>query len=156
MKRRGGVADWGGGVLPGNLEMGKVQASTYFSHGPSRSSGPPGSSEPPEPSGSPEPSGHPDPDSLQLELVLPQRYSTGAYGSIEATNFKVLLKNTWPFLVVESERIGGKYSRGDDDNDNDNDGDNDNDDDNDDDDYDDDDDDEDPIEFHPLPPRQLT
>ena len=88
-------------VLPGNLEMGKVHASTYFSHGPSRSSGPPGSSEPPEPSGSPEPSGHPDPDSLQLELVLPQRYSTGAYGSIEATNFKVLLKNTWPFLVVE-------------------------------------------------------
>ena len=66
------------------------------------------------------------------------------------------LKNTWPFLVVESERRGGKYSRGDDDNDNDNDGDNDNDDDNDDDDYDDDDDDEDPIEFHPLPPRQLT
>ena len=52
---------------------------------------------------------------------------------------------------MESERIGGKYSRGDDDNDNDNDGDNDNDDDNDDDD-----DDEDPIEFHPLPPRQLT
>ena len=66
------------------------------------------------------------------------------------------VKNTWPFLVVESERRGGKYSRGDDDNDNDNDGDNDNDDDNDDDDYDDDDDDEDPIEFHPLPPRQLT
>ena len=30
------------------------------------------------------------------------------------------------------------------------------DDDDDDDDYDDDDDDEDPIEFHPLPPRQLT
>ena len=52
---------------------------------------------------------------------------------------------------MESERRGGKYSRGDDDNDNDNDGDNDNDDDNDDDDY-----DEDPIEFHPLPPRQLT
>ena len=101
MKRRGGVADWSGGVLPGNLEMGKVHASTYFSHGPSRSSGPPGSPEPPEPSGSPEPSGHPDPDSLQLELVLPQRYSTGAYGSIEATNFKVLLKNTWPFLIVE-------------------------------------------------------
>ena len=50
---------------------------------------------------------------------------------------------------------GGKYSRDDDDNDNDNDGDNDNDDDNDDDDYDDN-DDEDPIEFHPLPPRQLT
>ena len=71
MKRRGGVADWSGGVLPGNLEMGKVQASTYFSHGPSRSSGPPGSPEPPEPSGSPEPSGHPDPDSLQLELVCP-------------------------------------------------------------------------------------
>ena len=47
---------------------------------------------------------------------------------------------------MESERRGGKYSRGDDDNDNDND----------DDDYDDDDDDEDPIEFHPLPPRQLT
>ena len=82
MKRRGGVADWGGGVLPGNLEMGKVQASTYFSHGPSRSSGPPGSPGPPEPSG------HPDPDSLQLELVLPQRYSTGAYGSIEATFLK--------------------------------------------------------------------
>ena len=39
------------------------------------------------------------------------------------------VKNTWPFLVVESERRGGKYSRGDDDNDNDNDGDNDNDDD---------------------------
>ena len=55
-----------------------------------------------------------------------------------------------------SERRGGKYSRDDDDNDNDNDGDNDNDDDNDDDDYDDNDDDEDPIEFHPLPPRQLT
>ena len=60
------------------------------------------------------------------------------------------LKNTWPFLVVESERRGGKYSRDDDDSDNDND------DDNDDDDYDDDDGDEDPIEFHPLPPRQLT
>ena len=57
----------------------------------------------------------------------------------------LVMKNTWPFLVVESERRGGKYSRGDDDNDNDND----------DDDYDDD-DDEDPIEFHPLPPRQLT
>ena len=59
---------------------------------------------------------------------------------------------------MESERRGGKYSRDDDDNDNDNDndGDNDNDDDNDDDDYDDDDDGEDPIEFHPLPPRQLT
>ena len=71
MKRRGGVADWSGGVLPGNLEMGKVHAPTYFSHGPSRSSEPPGSSEPPEPSGSPEPSGHPDPDSLQLELVCP-------------------------------------------------------------------------------------
>ena len=41
-------------------------------------------------------------------------------------------------------------------NDDDDDNDNDNDDDNDDDDYDDDDDDEDPIEFHPLPPRQLT
>ena len=91
----------GGGVLPGNLEMGKVQVSTYFSHGPSRSSEPPGSSEPPEPSGSPEPSGCLDPDSLQLELVLLQRNSTEAYGSIEATNFKVLLKNTWPFLVVE-------------------------------------------------------
>ena len=82
MKRRGGVADWSGGVLPGNLEMGKVHASTYFSHGPSRSSGPPGSPGPPEPSGLP------DPDSLQLELVLPQRYSTGAYGSIEATLLK--------------------------------------------------------------------
>ena len=53
------------------------------------------------------------------------------------------VKNTWPFLVVESERRGGKYSRDDDDSDNDNDGDNDNDDDNDDDDYDDDDDDDD-------------
>ena len=82
MKRRGGVADWSGGVLPGDLGMGKVHASTYFSHGPSRSSGPPGSPGPPEPSGLP------DPDSLQLELVLPQRYSTGAYGSIEATLLK--------------------------------------------------------------------
>ena len=64
------------------------------------------------------------------------------------------LKNTWPFLVVESERRGGKYSRGDDDNDNGNDGDNDNDDDNDDDDDDDrndnNDDDDDPIEFPPV------
>ena len=65
MKRRGGVADWSGGVLPGDLGMGKVHASTYFSHGPSRSSGPPGSPGPPEPSGLP------DPDSLQLELVCP-------------------------------------------------------------------------------------
>ena len=101
MERRGGVAGWSGGVLPGVLEMGKVHASTYFSHGPSRSPGPSRSSRPPRSSGPPEPSGHPGPDSLQLELVLPQRYSTGAYGSIEATNFKVLLKNTKPFLVVE-------------------------------------------------------
>ena len=70
--------------------------------------------------------------------------------------------STWRILGLSwlwrSERRGGKYSRDDDDNDNDNDndGDNDNDDDNDDDDYDDNDDDEDPIEFHPLPPRQLT
>ena len=88
MKRRGGVADWSGGVLPGNLGVGKVHASTYFSHGPSRSSGSSRSSGPPGSSGPPEPSGHPDPDSLQLELVLPQRHSTGAYGSIEATFLK--------------------------------------------------------------------
>ena len=55
-----------------------------------------------------------------------------------------------------SERRGGKYSRGDGDDDNDSDGDNDNDDDNDDDDDYSNDDDDDPIEFHPLPPRQLT
>ena len=71
-----------------------------------------------------------------------------------------ILKYYWRILGLSwlwrSERRGGKYSRGDDDNDNDNDGDNDNDDDNDDDDYDDNDDDEDPIEFNPLPPRQLT
>ena len=59
MKRRGGVADWSGGVLPGDLGMGKVHASTYFSHGPSRSgrrciAGQPGSPGPPEPSGPPE------------------------------------------------------------------------------------------------------
>ena len=75
-----------------------------------------------------------------------------------------ILKYYWRILGLswlwKSERRGGKYSRDDDDNDNDNDGDKDNDDDdyddNDDDDYDDNDDDEDPIEFHPLPPRQLT
>ena len=88
MERRGGVAGWSGGVLPGVLEMGKVHASTYFSHGPSRSPGPSRSSRPPRSSGPPEPSGHPGSDSLQLELVLPQRYSTGAYGSIEATYLK--------------------------------------------------------------------
>ena len=82
------VAGWSGGVLPGVLGMGKVHASTYFSHGPSRSPGPSRSSRPPRSSGPPEPSGHPGPDSLQLELVLPQRYSTGAYGSIEATFLK--------------------------------------------------------------------
>ena len=71
-----------------------------------------------------------------------------------------ILKYYWRILGLSwlwrSERRGGKYSRDDDDSDNDNDGDDDNDDDNDDDDYDDDDGDEDPIEFHPLPPRQLT
>ena len=65
-----------------------------------------------------------------------------------------ILKYYWRILGLSwlwrSERRGGKYSRGDDDDDNDSDGDNDNDDD------DSNDDDDDPIEFHPLPPRQLT
>ena len=74
----------------------------------------------------------------------------------------VVAGHHWPWRLLglswlwRSERRGGKYSRGDGDGDNDSDGDNDNDDDNDDDDDDSNDDDDDPIEFHPLPPRQLT
>ena len=44
--------------------------------------------------------------SLQLELILLQWHSTGAHGSLETT-FKVLLKSTWSFLIVE----GGKERR---------------------------------------------